>query len=41
MLILAKHRNGETGDVYFSHNTSLTKIGEYVPPMEWLMKHAK
>ena len=41
MLILAKNRNGETGDVYFRHNVSMTKIGEYVPPMEWLMKNAK
>jgi len=27
--------------VYFGHNTSMTKIGEYVPPMEWMMKNAK
>lgn len=39
--IVAKHRNGETGDIYFAHNPSLTKIGDYVPPMEWLMRHAK
>lgn len=32
MVILAKHRNGETGDVYFGHNPAMTKIGEYVPP---------
>lgn len=41
VVIVAKHRNGETGDVYFGHNTSMTKIGEYVPPMEWMMKNAK
>lgn len=41
MVIVAKHRNGETGDVYFGHNPSLTKMGDYVPPCEWLMKHAK
>ena len=41
VVIVAKHRNGETGDVYFGHNRSMTKIGEYVPPMEWLMQHAK
>lgn len=29
MVILAKHRNGETGDVYFGHNASLTKIGDF------------
>lgn len=39
--IVTKHRNGETGDIYFAHNPSLTKIGDYVPPMEWLMRHAK
>lgn len=33
MVLLAKHRNGETGDVYFHHNTSLTKIGEYDPKL--------
>lgn len=41
VVIVAKHRNGETGDVYFGHNRSMTKIGEYVPPMEWLMQHAR
>lgn len=41
MVILAKHRNGETGDVYFGHNPAMTKIGEYVPPMEWMMRNAK
>lgn len=41
MVILAKHRNGETGDVYFGHNTAMTKIGEYVPPTEWMMRNAK
>ena len=39
--IIAKHRNGETGNVYFGHNKSMTKICDYVPPMEWLMKNAK
>ena len=41
VVIVAKHRNGETGDVYFGHNSSLTKMGDYIPPDEWLMKHAK
>lgn len=41
VVIVAKHRNGETGDVYFHHNPSLTKMGDYVPPMEWLMQNAK
>jgi Replicative DNA helicase len=41
VLNIAKHRNGEMGNVYFSHNKSMTKISDYVPPMEWLMKQAK
>lgn len=41
MVILAKHRNGETGDVYFGYNPAMTKIGEYVPPTEWMMRNAK
>ena len=41
MVILANHRNGETGDVYFGHNPAMTKIGEYVPPTEWMMRNAK
>ena len=41
MVILAKHRNGETGDVYFGHNPAMTKIGEYVPPTEWMIRNAK
>lgn len=39
--IVAKHRNGETGDVYFRHNKSLTKMGDYVPDELWISKHAK
>jgi len=41
IITAAKHRNGETGNVYFSHNKSMTKIADYTPPMEWLMKQAK
>jgi replicative DNA helicase len=41
MLIAAKHRNGKTGTVHFSHNKSMTKIEDYVPPMEWLLKNSK
>lgn len=41
VIMVAKHRNGETGDIYFSHNASMTKMGEYVPPDVWLMKNAK
>lgn len=41
IVIMAKHRNGETGEVYFHHNTSMTKLCDYIPPMEWLTKNAK
>lgn len=41
VVIVAKQRNGETGNVYFGHNKCLTKISDYVPPMEYLSKHAK
>lgn len=30
-LIIAKQRNGPTGNILFSHNESMTKICEYVP----------
>lgn len=39
--IVAKNRNGETGEVYFSHNKSLTKIGDYTPGDLWMNQHAK
>ena len=39
--IVAKQRNGETGNVYFGHNQSITKFFDYVPPMEYLNKYAK
>lgn len=41
MIMVAKHRNGESGDVYFNHNASMTKLVDYVPPTEWLMRNAK
>lgn len=41
VMIVAKHRNGETGNIYFGHNKSMTRIADYIPPMEWLMKHSK
>lgn len=41
VVIVAKNRNGQTGDIYFGHNKSLTRIGEYVPPLEWMLSHAK
>lgn len=39
--IIAKQRNGETGNVYFGHNPAMTKITDYVPPLEYIMKNAK
>ena len=39
--IVAKQRNGETGNVYFGHNQSITKFYDYIPPMEYLNKYAK
>lgn len=41
VVIVAKQRNGETGNAYFHHNPELTKITDYVPPLEYLLKHAK
>lgn len=41
VVIAAKQRNGETGNVYFAHNPTMTKITDYTPPMEYLMKHAR
>lgn len=41
VMIVAKHRNGQTGNVYFRHNDSLTKIVDYEPPFGWLSAHAK
>lgn len=41
IIIVAKHRNGQTDEVCFAHNPSMTKLDEYVPPTEWLMRNAK
>lgn len=41
VVIIAKHRNGETGEVYFRHNASMTKMKDYVPPLEWLIRNSK
>lgn len=41
VIIVAKHRNGETRNVYFGHNKSMTALGDYVPPMEYLLKHSR
>lgn len=41
LVIVAKQRNGQTGDVYFGHDPSLTRIGDYTPPAEWINRYAK
>ena len=41
VVIVAKQRNGQTGDIYFGHDPSLTRIGDYTPPTEWISRHAK
>lgn len=41
VVIVAKQRNGQTGNVYFGHDPSLTRIGDYVPPAGWISRHAK
>ena len=41
IVIVAKQRNGETGNVYFGHNSTLTKISDYIPPLEYITKNAK
>ncbi len=41
VVIVAKQRNGETGNVYFGHNSTLTKISDYIPPLEYITKNAK
>lgn len=41
VIAVAKHRNGGTGEYYFSHNDSLTKMGDYVPDMIWMKKNSK
>lgn len=41
VVIVAKNRNGSTGEVYFHHNPSMTKLADYVPPMEWMMRNSK
>ena len=33
IIIIAKHRNGATGKIYFGHDKSLTRIGDYIPDL--------
>lgn len=41
VVIVAKQRNGQTGEAYFGHNPGLTKIGDYVPTELWMKLNAK
>lgn len=39
--IVGKNRNGETGDAYFEHDPSMTRMGDYVPTEEWIRRNSK
>lgn len=39
--IVAKNRNGQTGRFYFGHNSEMTKIGDYIPPIGWIRKNTR
>lgn len=41
ILIVAKNRNGKTGDIYFGYNDSMTRIGDYIPPIDWMEKNVR
>lgn len=41
VLIVGKNRNGKTGDIYFGYNESMTRIGDYIPPVDWMEKNPK
>ena len=41
ILIVAKNRNGRTGNIYFGYNESMTRIGDYVPPVDWMEKNTQ
>lgn len=36
VLIVAKQRNGETGNVYFGHDKAMLNIGDYMPPAAYV-----
>ena len=36
---IAKHRNGPTGEIYFRHDKSMTKLVDYEPGLEWMKKN--
>lgn len=39
VVVVAKHRNGATGEIYFRHDRTLTKMEDYVPDMIWMQKN--
>ncbi|WP_418698497.1 replicative DNA helicase [Bacteroides sp.] len=39
--IVGKHRNGGTGDAYFEHDPSMTRLWSYVPTEEWIKRNSK
>ena len=36
---IVKHRNGMTGELYFRHDPSMTKLEDYVPGIDWMKKN--
>lgn len=38
IVVVAKQRNGETGNVYFGHDPAMVNIGDYTPPGEYIEK---
>ena len=36
---IANHRNGPTGEIYFRHDKSMTKLVDYEPDLEWMKKN--
>ena len=39
--IVAKNRNGETGDVLYQHDAAMLHVTDFVPAKEWLAELAK
>ena len=41
IVIVAKHLNGQTGNVYFNHNPSMTFIGLCAPSIERIQRNGQ
>ena len=41
IVIVAKHLNGQTGNVYFNHNPSMTFIGLCAPSIERMQRNGQ